>query len=277
MTWQQGMDHVFATYPAATDGVKYRVCRGLFLHPTIVEPQFARDWQFQAYWGWCIRGRFGAPPDLTAPPVAPVVPALRLPAGFAPAGLAALARDVQNVHTRVVVEQTNKGLEKLLQTSSAGKQMRSPEWLAAKWLVRSYGTWNLVSQIVNDMQHWYAQAHCKERNDWLYRKTLDGLYLTLQQIKDVETRGELYKRVFEECYESVGMCCEGHISRMCNVLVGFDETFAPPVPFGEILQSKMAAIANLELETSEKIKQATEFFNEFAVPEAERSAWLEAF
>ena len=73
------------------------------------------------------------------------------------------------------------------------------------------------------------------------------------------------------------MCCEGHISRLCNVLVGFDETFAPPVPFGEILQNKMAAIAALEVETEEKIRQATAFFNEFAVPEPDRAAWLEAF
>jgi hypothetical protein len=73
------------------------------------------------------------------------------------------------------------------------------------------------------------------------------------------------------------MCCDGHISRLCNVLVGFDDAFAPPVPFGEILQNKMAAIAALEIETEEKVRQANTFFNEFAVPEPERVAWLEAF
>jgi hypothetical protein len=270
MTWRQVMDHVFVTYTAATRAVKYRVCRTMFLNPGVIEPDFLHDWQFQEYWAWCVRGRIGHAPDLVARPVQ-LVPPPR------PAGLAALARDGQNVHTRVVVEQTNKGLEKLLQASSTGRQMRSPEWFAAKWLVRSYGNWNLVVRVVNDMQHWYGQAHCKEQNDWLYRKTLDGLYVTVQQIKDTETRTELYKRVFEECYESVAMCCEGHISRMCNVLVGFDETFAPPVPFGEILQNKMSAIAAMEIETEEKVKQATAFFNEFAVPETERAAWLEAF
>jgi hypothetical protein len=99
----------------------------------------------------------------------------------------------------------------------------------------------------------------------------------IRKLKDNETKQELYQRVFEECFESIGLCCDGHISRLCNVLVGFDETFVSDVPFGEILQNKMAAIAALDIDTSEKVRQATEFFNEFAVPETERSAWLEAF
>ena len=106
---------------------------------------------------------------------------------------------------------------------------------------------------------------------------MNGLYQLIRKVEDTDTRLELLKRAFEECYESNGMCCDGHISRLCNVLVGFDETFAPPVPFGEILQAKMAAISLLEVETEEKIRQATAFFNEFAVPEAERTAWLDAF
>ena len=127
------------------------------------------------------------------------------------------------------------------------------------------------------MQHWYGMSYCKTANDYLYKRALDGLYLTIQKVEDTETRHELFKRAFEECYESVGMCCEGHLSRLSNVMVGFDDAFAPPVPFGEILQTKMAAIAALEVETEEKIRQATAFFNEFAVPEPERAAWLDAF
>ena len=95
--------------------------------------------------------------------------------------------------------------------------------------------------------------------------------------KDDERRTELFRRLWEECAESVGMCCEGHISRLCNVLVGFDEAFQPPVPFGEILQSKMAAIAGLDISDDEKRRQANAFFDEHGTPAEERTAWLEAF
>ncbi len=271
LTWRQVMDDLFQPQNNLTPRLRYRIARHMFLVPAVPDPDFVYDWQFRLYWNWNLEGRLGPAPNLVVPP-------LHLPQ-HPPAtrGLAALAQDAQNVHTSVVVEQTNKGLEKLLDASKDGRQLRAPEWFAARWLLRSYGGWNVVQRVVNDMQQWYGRSYCKEANDFLYRRTLDGLYLTLQKIEDNELRLELYKRAFEECLESVGMCCEGHISRLCNVLVGFDDAFAPPVPFGEILQTKMAAIAALEVDTEEKIRQATAFFNEFAVPEPERAAWLEAF
>ena len=271
MNWRQAIDTMTAGNNL-TRQVMYRVSRRMFLHPVVLDPGMNHEWQFNVYWQWAIGGRIGPAPDLNQRP-AQFVLQPRVNTG----GLAAIARDSQNVHTTAVSQQTNAGLDKLLAAARDDRSMRSPEWLAAKWLVRSYGNWNAVSRIVNDMQHWYNMSYCKAPNDYLYRRTLDGLYLTIQQIKDMEIRTELYRRSFEECYESVGQCCEGPISRLCNVLVGFDDAFAPPVPFGEILQNKMAAIAALEVDTQEKLRQATEFFNEFAVPETERSAWLEAF
>jgi hypothetical protein len=246
----------------------------MFMVPVVDEPEFRQQWQFQVYWNWVIAGRNGAAPNLLGalPPQPQLVP----PPPRAN-NLQAIARDAQNVHTAVVAEQTNKGLEKLLDAAKNAKPMRAPDWFAAKWLPRTYGRWDRVVRVVNDMHQWYNRAYCKENNDWLYRRALDGLYITLKGITDADLQLELFKRAFEECEESVAMCCEGHISRLCNVMVGFDDAFAPPVPFGEILQNKMAAIAALEVETEEKVKQATAFFNEFAVPEAERVAWLEAF
>lgn len=269
LTWRQIMDDLFVGENDFPARIRYRIARRYFAIPEVEEPEFMFDWQFNRYWDWNINGRVGPPPNLTIPPLQiprqPVAP------------LAALARDSQNVHTTVVVEQTNKGLDKLLEASKENKPMRSPDWFAARWLLRNYGGWNVVQRVVNDMQEWYNRSYCKAPNDYLYQRALDGLYLTIQKTQDNDLKLELYKRVFEECYESVGMCCEGHISRLCNVLVGFDEAFAPPVPFGEILQSKMAAIAALEVDTEEKVRQATAFFNEFAVPEPQRAAWLEAF
>lgn len=223
---------------------------------------------FLHYWRWRVNGGEGPVPEQGAQPL-PAPPVHTL---------ARLARDRQNVHTGPVTDQTNRGLEKLLQTTRAhGGTMRSPDWFAAKWLVRSYGSWNVVSRIVNDMQRWYHQPNCRSTNDWLYRKALDGLYLLIRMTPSDETKIELFKRTFEECYESVGVCCDGHITRICNVLVGFDETFAPPVPFGEVLQAKMASIASADISTEEKVQQATTFFNEHNVPESERTAWLDAF
>ena len=248
------------------------------------------SWRFERYLNWILRGEHDPPPDLVNPPligggarahleeevpqVAPVVPPR-------PRTLQAIAADRQNVHTAIVSRQTNDGLNKLLEVHREAGQvrLRSIDWFASKWLTKSYGSWDRVKAVVEDMYRWYRQPYCREENDHLYRRALDGLYLLIKQTSNnnLELNAELHKRVFEECWESIGLCCDGHISRVCNVLVGFDDSFAPPVPFGEILQSKMAAISNMDIETEEKIRQATAFFNEFAVPEPERLAWLDAF
>jgi hypothetical protein len=94
---------------------------------------------------------------------------------------------------------------------------------------------------------------------------------------DKERRSELWRRFYEECNESVGMCCEGHISRLCNVLVGFEEDFKPPVPFGEIVQTTMAKISEMDAPLEEKVKLAMAFFDEHKVPLEARTAWLDAF
>lgn len=124
---------------------------------------------------------------------------------------------------------------------------------------------------------WYNQSSCRMPNDYLYRNTLDGLYLAIRNVQSDDTKIELFKRTFEECVESVGMCCDGHITRLCNVMVGFDDAFRPPVPIGDLIQSKMSAIAATDVPTEEKVRQATAFFNELNVPEADRTAWLDAF
>ncbi len=270
MTWRQVLDDL---YQRDLDrDLRFVVGRRYFFNPALAEEGFRHPRQFLRYWEWRLNGGGGDPPNLELEAQGPQPVVVRR------TDLAALAHDRQNVHTAPVSDQTNRGIEKLLAIRRQhGGTMRSPDWFAAKWLVRSYGSWPVVSRTVNDMQGWYSQSSCRAPNDYLYRNLLDGLYLMIRNLPDDETKIEVYKRAFEECFESVGMCCDGHITRVCNVLVGFDDAFVPPVPIGDLIQSKMAAIAGMDISTDEKIRLATAFFNENNVQEADRTAWLEAF
>lgn len=224
---------------------------------------------FVNYIAWIRRGRVGpAPEDIQIQQLAA--------AALNP--LARLAGDPQNVHTAPVSQQTNMAMEKLLETSAKiTRRYRAPDWLAAKWLVMSYGQWSSVRRVVDDMYIWYTRESCRSQGDWLYRKALDGLYELIRTIPNEDTRQELVKRAFEECSESVSMCCEGHLSRLCNVMVGFDDAFMPPVSTAEILQNKMGAISLLDISTEEKIAQAKKVLEELGVPAIEHEVWLEAF
>ena len=187
-------------------------------------------------------------------------------------GLQRLALDRQNVHTAAVVQHTNAGEEKLLAVRTDGR----PVGLR---VLRSFasrsGTLTGVLRVANDVEHWYNQGTCRTIGDRLYARCLEGLWALIEQQPE-EQRKELHKRLWEEANESVGMCCEGHLARLVNVMAGFDDAFKPRVSTGEAIQSKIAEIAGMEVSTEEKVALARTFLTELAVPAAEQAPWLDA-
>ena len=231
---------------------------------------------FIDYWNWAIEGRVGPnpllPPPLEIPIVVDVPPT---PPPRALPMLGAIASDSQNVHTTAVTKQTNAGLVKLLETD-VPKTHDTMRVLTEQWLAMKDVSFTQYLKVITDVNKWFMTKTCRTHKDRLYFHAMRGAVTMIMQTPD-EIRTELFKRLWEECYESVEMCCDGHITRLCNVFVGFDDTFKPPVPFGEILQNKMSMIAELDVDEEEKRKQANVFFDEYDIPEPERVAWLEAF
>jgi len=254
--------HGMADVPAE---VRLLVARQYFDRTAAGRPR----WQFGLYWRWLDDGGAGPLPDFDAlaapPPPAPVV-----------RPLGALARDSQNVHTRAVTDQTNAATEKL-STVKVPPTQQTEKAMAVIWLGKLDVPYSTFMRVAGDVNRWFNTKDCRAVDDNLYRKLLRGLVAIISGESDDERKTEMYRRLWEECLEATGMCCEGHISRLCNVLVGFDDAFKTPVAFGEILQSKMAAIAGMDLSEEEKRRQATAFFDEYGTPAEERVAWLEAF
>lgn len=244
----------------------YRLPRTRQLEP---DAEIGGLWRLRNYWNWALGGGVDGPEPLANPvPVQPPPP----PA----TGLRAIARDNQNVHTGAVSQQTNAATEKLLAVKVSETQ-QTEKTMAVNWLGTLGVSYSTFLRVATDINRWFNTKDCRAPGDNLYRRLLRGLVALLASEKDDERKTEMFRRLWEECCEAIGMCCEGHISRLCNVLVGFDEAFQPPVPFGEILQSKMAAIAGLDVSEEEKRKQANAFFDEHKVPQADRVAWLDAF
>jgi hypothetical protein len=201
------------------------------------------------------------------PPAPPRAPA-------APVGeIQQLANDRQNVHTATVVKQTSAGEDKLLAVKTNGK----PVGLA---ILRDFaarrGSMRGFMLVANDVEQWYSTKTCRRVGDHLYQRLLEGLWTLIEQQPATE-RAELKTRLWEEATESVGMCCEGHIARLVNVMSGFDETFKPRVSVGEAIQAKMAKIAGSEaLTTAEKVAEARAFLTIVGLTAEEQAPWLEA-
>lgn len=192
--------------------------------------------------------------------------------------LEAFIRDGQNVHTRFVTEQTNSALTILLNTDVPPTQKTVLESHVKFMEFTAIGripaiSLDLIDQVDRDVKRWYRTATCRTQDDYLYKRVLDGLWL---KIKTSSVRDELVIRLWQEMVDSVGMCCDGHISRLTNVLCGFDEAFQPELTPGEKLQNRMAVIASMEDGIILQTAQALAALREFNVPREQWEAWVDA-
>lgn len=190
-----------------------------------------------------------------------------VPTAKATTGLERLALDNQNVHTKEVNQQTSDSMKFLLETPVPIGQDTLAE-LETAWSGKK------MKKVMRDVKLWSEMKTCVKESDWLYKRMLDGLWVRIKAHKE---RSELTQRLWEEAFESVDKCCQGHLSRLANVLVGFTDEVKAEVPLGEILQQRIAAIAAEDIGVEFKVCEAWSVFEELNVPMEERDAWIEAF
>lgn len=193
--------------------------------------------------------------------------------------LGMLARDNQNVHTREVNTQTEDGIRRLCAIPISPTQDTRKVLIGAWCLLIPLG-WEKIYKVYRDIEKWFATHHCRtappQEPDYLYYKTIRGLVAHILKVEDIEVRNELFKRAFQECRESIDLCCDGHLARLVNVMVGFDDAFLPPVSQGDLIQNRMSAINAMDVTANEKVQLANAFFTELGIDMEQRSAWLEA-
>jgi hypothetical protein len=192
--------------------------------------------------------------------------------------LQAFAEDRQNIHTGPINTQTDATLKLLFAVPIPEGQKTLAE-IEREWLRLKCGidpdyliSRRLIDFTLYDIRSWASKSLIIVKDDWLYRRALQHLWAKIKSYPS-ETRDELIKRLYEECRDADGMCAQGHVARLANVLVGFDEAVK-----GEVsLQDRMAEISRLEVSDSEKLTAAMNTLNEFKVTDAEEiRAWLEA-
>lgn len=189
--------------------------------------------------------------------------------------LGAFVADRQNVHTTVVTNQTNTVMSKYLdvEVTLSNSQIVAEISTAFAPLQTTVSSAKFQNML-QDFAIWYTEPNCVEPGDRLFQKCVNGLWTMVRSHK---YKDDLVKRMFEEFVDATGMCCQGHLSRVCNVLVGFEDGFETQLSTGDILQNKMAAIAAKEVPEDQKVGEAWKVFMELNVPMEERMAWLEAF
>ena len=184
--------------------------------------------------------------------------------------LGRFANDRQNVHTTETNTMLREVETRLVEATPAEHTIHEISWC---WYELSVGTPQMRNTVRADMEHWYKTSFVRELDDYAYKKMLDRIW---GLIKSSRHREDMEKRLWEEALDSVGMCADGHLTRLANAVQGFDESEAPvlEVPKSERLQTAMAQIS--ELDPSERESAARRIFAELGVEGDAQLPWLEA-
>jgi hypothetical protein len=188
--------------------------------------------------------------------------------------LGKIANDSQSVHSVSATKSTNDGIF-ILEKQEVPSGQKTVDEIREAWSKKFNPT--QVDRLIQDMKDWGSRPQVMDKKKNLYKSVLRGLWAKIKSFDDAELKAELVKRLFEECSEALGMCADGHVGRLVNVLIGFDEQFKSNISPKEYFQNNMALIAKSEAPLVFKIDQAKKLMEELDIPQEERPAWLEAF
>jgi len=185
--------------------------------------------------------------------------------------LARLANDNQNVHTQLVVEQTKKNVQEIL-------KIPVPEifkWQSKK-LSMTYKQIILFCHLSPKSVWQFTSMYCSDATIYdlepgIFGKVMDGVWQFIIKSPDKQ---DLKKILASELRDNIGMCAQGNLSRICNVLQGYLEGIGQKESVSDILGREFPKLMEIESEIDRLNKGKLILFNN-NVPEDQWEAWLE--
>jgi hypothetical protein len=185
--------------------------------------------------------------------------------------LARIANDNQNVHTQLVVEQTKKNVQEIL---------KIPVPFDYRWqrntLSMTYKTIILFCRLSPKSTWQFSSMYCSDATIYdlepgIFGKVVDGVWQFISKSPDKQ---DLKKILTSELRDNIGMCAQGNLSRMCNVLQGYLEGIEQKESTNVILGREFPKLMEIEREP-DRLREGERILRENAVPEGEWETWLE--
>jgi hypothetical protein len=132
---------------------------------------------------------------------------------------------------------------------------------------------NLHPKVAMQMMEKYCAAdNVYEMGAGIYGRVLDGVYA---YIKNSPDKKDLYKILRQELTDNLGMCAQGNLTRLCNVLAGYLEGIGSQESPADRLGRELPKLMEIEDETR-RLDVARGVLRDTGLPEAEWAPWLEA-
>lgn len=186
-------------------------------------------------------------------------------------GLAQFAADAQNVHTTEAVRQTKEIVANV-------RKIPVPE--GYRWNTRVVS--KTIGEIITECEL-NAQAAAQMFNQYvsnvavydieegIYGKVLDSVW---QYVKASPDKDDLCKILKNEMTDNIGMCAQGNLSRICNILAGYMDGVGSQESLSERMGRLLPPLMEVE-DVNERIRQACVILAENKVPPSEWDTWME--
>lgn len=175
-----------------------------------------------------------------------------------------LSNDRQNIHTKPIVETVLIRANELIRFSRNNPSDDVVLYLFSDELLSNRAKENLNS-------HYYSNTSIYDLPNPTYRMVLQGLWNYIQNQTPI-IREEMIERLRQELEDNVGTCAQGNISRLTNVLNGYDNNSVEPKLSLSDIMAKIAKEKNQSI----RKEKAIETLKKHRVAKEEFKAWMEA-
>jgi hypothetical protein len=181
------------------------------------------------------------------------------------------ARDNQNVHRERTVNLT-KDMVTLILTIPVPDEYKwnmtecskTPGEIAMVCRLTPKAAWQMFSKYCQDESIY-------ELGKGVYGKVLDGVW---QYILSSPDKTDLCRVLKQEMEDNVGMCAQGNLSRLCNILAGYLEGIGSQESIADILGRLLPGLMEIgDIDT--RLSEACKILKENKVPYSQWKSWVE--
>jgi hypothetical protein len=188
-----------------------------------------------------------------------------------PRQLREFVADPQNVHTTEAVQQT-KDIVATVRKIPVPEGYRWNTRVVSKTIGEIIAECELNAHAAAQMFNQYvSNVSVYDIEEGIYGKVLDSVW---QYVKASPDRQDLCKILKNEMTDNIGMCAQGNLSRICNILAGYMEGVGAQESLSERLGRLLAPLMELD-DVSERIRQACVILSENKVSHDEWSTWMD--
>jgi len=192
--------------------------------------------------------------------------------GLEPRELHNFVADNQNVHRAETVRMVTSTIEKVLKIE-VPKAYRWNTRVMSKTPGEIIASCKLTVPAGMAMMEKYSKADdIYELGRGIYGRVLDSVW---QFISKSDDKACLCAILRAEMQDNIGMCMQGNLSRLCNVLAGYIDEIKITETASERLGREFPKLLEIE-DVSERLTKARAILLEVALPSAEWSAWTDA-